>query len=65
MCAASGDEGECVTLLQLETSSVTGSLLILLPSITDHSEAFDKVIAGGCLLRRQREYVMNEERAVL
>lgn len=65
MCPASGDEGECMNFLQLETSSVTGSLLILLPSITDHSEAFDKVIAGGCFLRRQREYVMKEERAGL
>lgn len=65
VCAATGDEGECIILLQPETSSIAGTLLILLPSITHHSEAFDKMMAGGCLHGRQREYVMNEERAGL
>lgn len=63
--AATGDKGECIILLQPETSSITGTLLILLPSITHHSEALDKMMAAGCLLGRQREYVMNEERAGL
>lgn len=63
--AATGDEGECIILLQPESSSITGTLLILLPSITHHSEALDKMMAAGCLLGRQREYVMNEERAGL
>lgn len=65
MCTATGDEGECIILLQPETSSIAGTLLISLPSITHHSEALDKMMAGGSLLGRHREYVMNEERAGL
>lgn len=36
LCAASGDEGECIILLQPDTSSLTETLLILLPFITHH-----------------------------
>lgn len=46
-----------------DSSSLTGTLLMLLPFITHHSEAFDKTIAAGRLLGRHREYVMNDERA--
>lgn len=60
VCAASADEGECIILLQPDASSHTETLLILLAFITRHSEAFDKTMATGCLLRRQREYAKSE-----